>query len=107
MRILPGGGMPLGLFPDAEPGAHEIELGEGDLLFLFTDGVTEARSPQMAYFEDRLTDELAALAGRPPAEIIPAMQSLVVEFSLNDLRDDMTMLAVRIGAAPASGDAPG
>ncbi len=107
VRILPGGGMPLGLFPDAEPGAHEIELGEGDLLFLFTDGVTEARSPQMAYFEDRLTDELAALAGRPPAEIIPAMQSLVVEFSLNDLRDDMTMLAVRIGAAPASGDAPG
>jgi PAS domain S-box-containing protein len=102
VQILPGGGMPLGLFPDAEPGTQEIELSQGDLMFLFTDGVTEARSPEMAYFEDRLTDELAALAGRPPAEIIAALQSLVVEFSLNELRDDMTMLAVRVGDSPAA-----
>ena len=98
--ILPGGGMPLGLFPDAEPGTHEIGLGQGDLVFLFTDGVTEARSPEMAYFEDRLTDELAALASLPPAEIIAGLQSLVVEFSLNELRDDMTMLAMRVGDPP-------
>jgi serine phosphatase RsbU (regulator of sigma subunit) len=102
VRMLPGGGMPLGLFPDAEPGTHEIELGQGDLVFLFTDGVTEARSPEMAYFEDRLTDELAALASRPPAEIVAGLQSLVVEFSLNDLRDDMTMLALRVGDNPAA-----
>lgn len=102
VRILNGGGMPLGLFPDAEPGAQEIRLSQGDLLFMFTDGVTEARSPEMAYFEDRLTDKLAALASRPPAEIIAAMQSLVVEFSMNDLRDDMTMLAMRVGAEPAA-----
>lgn len=102
VRMLPGGGMPLGLFPDAEPGTHEIELGQGDLVFLFTDGVTEARSPEMAYFEDRLTDELAALASRPPAEIVAGLQSLVVEFSLNDLRDDMTMLALRVGDRPAA-----
>jgi serine phosphatase RsbU (regulator of sigma subunit)/PAS domain-containing protein len=102
MRMLNGGGMPLGLFPDAEPGTQDVELSQGDLLFLFTDGVTEARSPEMAYFEDRLTDELAALAGRPPAEIIGAMQALVVEFSMDELRDDMTMLALRVGGAPAT-----
>ncbi len=101
VRILPGGGMPLGLFPDAEPGTQEIGLGKGDLVFLFTDGVTEARSPEMAYFEDRLTDELAALASLPLAEIIAGLQSLVVEFSLNELRDDMTMLAMRVGDTPA------
>lgn len=28
------------------------------MLFFFTDGVTEARSPELTYFEDRLTDEL-------------------------------------------------
>ncbi len=102
VRILPGGGMPLGLFPGAEPGTHEVELAAGDLVFLFTDGVTEARSPEMAYFEDRLTDELAALASLPLAEIVSALQSLVVEFSLNDLRDDMTMLAVRVAGHPSS-----
>jgi len=102
VRLLNGGGMPLGLFPDAEPGTQKVELSQGDLLFLFTDGVTEARSPEMAYFEDRLTDELAALAGRPPAEIISAMHALVVEFSMDDLRDDMTMLALRVGPGAAA-----
>ena len=66
------------------------------MLFFFTDGVTDARSPDNAYFEDRLTDELAALAGRAAYEVISAMRALVLEFSLNDLRDDMTMLVLRV-----------
>jgi serine phosphatase RsbU (regulator of sigma subunit) len=102
VRMLTGGGMPLGLFPDAEPGVQDIELSPGDLLFLYTDGVTEARSPDLAYFEDRLTDELSALAGRAPADVISALRALVVEFSVNELRDDMTMLAVRSGVGPAA-----
>ena len=102
VRMLEGGGMPLGLFPDAEPAGQDVELSPGDLLFLFTDGVTDARSPELAYFEERLTDALASLAGRPPAEVVSAMQTLVVEFSMNDLRDDMTMLALRVGAVPAT-----
>ena len=101
VRVLDGGGMPLGLFPDAEPGTQDVELSPGDLLFLFTDGVTEARSPELAYFEERLTDAVASLAGRSPAEVISAMQTLVVEFSQNELRDDMTMLALRVGPGPA------
>ena len=102
VRVLDGGGMPLGLFPDAQPGAQDVELSPGDLLFLFTDGVTEARSPELAYFEERLTDALASLAGRSPAEVISAMQTLVVEFSQNELRDDMTMLAMRVGPGPVA-----
>jgi serine phosphatase RsbU (regulator of sigma subunit) len=100
VRMLHGGGMALGLFPDAVAATEELDLGRGDVLFLFTDGVTDARSPDMAYFEDRLSDELSALAGRPPAEIVSAMQTLVLEFSMNDLRDDMTMLVLRVGDPP-------
>ncbi len=96
VRMLPGGGLPLGLFPECEPASAELELVPGDMLFFFTDGVTEARSPENAYFESRLTDELAALAGRPAHEVISAMRALVLEFSLNDLRDDMTMLVLRV-----------
>ena len=96
VRMLPGGGLPLGLFPDCEPASAELELSPGDMLFFFTDGVTEARSPENAYFEGRLTTELAALAGRPAHEVISAMRALVLEFSLNDLRDDMTMLVLRV-----------
>jgi serine phosphatase RsbU (regulator of sigma subunit)/PAS domain-containing protein len=101
VEVLRGGGMALGLFPDAEMSAEDIELAEGDTLFLFTDGVTEARSPDMEYFEERLTDELGQLAGRTATEVVSAMQSLVLEFSQNELRDDVTMLVLRVAARPA------
>ena len=64
-----GGGLPLGLFPDAEPATQELALDDGDILFLYTDGVAQARGPDNTYFEDRLTDELAALAGREAEEV--------------------------------------
>ncbi|HWG62019.1 MAG TPA: SpoIIE family protein phosphatase [Streptosporangiaceae bacterium] len=99
-EILRSGGLPLGLFPDVEPGREEIDLEPGDVLFFFTDGVTEARSPEMAYFEDRLTDELSRLAGRAPKDIVDGLQSLVLEFCRNELRDDMTMLVMRVGQQP-------
>ena len=101
VRLLDGGGMALGLFPGAEPGIQEIDLRPGDLFFMFTDGVTEARSPEMTYFEERLADKLASLAGRPPTEVCSAMRTLVLEFSMNDLRDDMTMLVLRVGKPPS------
>ena len=44
VEILEGDGLPLGLFPDAEPGRLELELHKGDVLFFYTDGVTEARN---------------------------------------------------------------
>src|SRR5271155_4162354 len=62
VRMLDGGGLPLGLFPDAETGTQELTLDTGDVLFLYTDGLAQARGPDHAYFHDRLTDELAGLA---------------------------------------------
>ena len=75
-----------------------MELREGDVLFFYTDGVTEARSADLAFFEDRLADELASVAGRSAAETVHAVQELVTSFSDGELRDDVTMLAVRVGS---------
>jgi serine phosphatase RsbU (regulator of sigma subunit) len=58
--------------------------------------VTEARGEDMSYFEDRLADQLAGVAGGTAAEIVRAVQELVTEFSGDELRDDMTMLAVKV-----------
>ncbi|HEX9040857.1 MAG TPA: SpoIIE family protein phosphatase [Trebonia sp.] len=97
VEILEGGGLPLGLFPDAEPGRMELELHKGDVLFFYTDGVTEARNADRGFFEDRLADALAAVAGRSAADIVRAVQELVNSFSAGELKDDVTILAVRVG----------
>ena len=94
--VLSGGGLPLGLFPDAEPERESIELGQDDLLFFYSNGVTDARSPDMEYFEDRLADELAGAAGRTAAQTTRMVQDLVARFSQDDLRDDMTILVARV-----------
>jgi serine phosphatase RsbU (regulator of sigma subunit)/PAS domain-containing protein len=98
--VLDGGGLPLGLFPDADPQVEEFELGQDDLLFFYSDGVTDARSPDMRYFEDSLADELAGLAGRSAAETARMVQGLVTSFSQDELRDDMTILVAKVKAPP-------
>jgi serine phosphatase RsbU (regulator of sigma subunit)/PAS domain-containing protein len=102
VQTMNGGGLPLGIFPDPGPQAQELELSKGDLLFFYTDGLTDARGPGPTSFEDRLTEELAALAGRPPAEVAARMQKAVLEFCGGLLRDDMTMLVLRAGEPPGA-----
>jgi serine phosphatase RsbU (regulator of sigma subunit) len=100
-RLVPGGGVPLGIFPDPEPATLHLELSDGDVLFCFTDGLTDARSPQAAYFEDSLADCLAQLAGGHAAEIVSDLRKAVLDFCDGVLLDDLTMLALRAGPAPA------
>ena len=56
--------------------------------------------PDMRYFEDRLADELAGLAGRSADEATRMIQGLVSRFSGDDLRDDMTILVAKVEAPP-------
>ncbi|HEY1705027.1 MAG TPA: SpoIIE family protein phosphatase [Trebonia sp.] len=97
VEILEGDGLPLGLLPEAPPSTASVELAQGDLLFFYTDGVTGARSAEQGFFEDRLADSLAAMAGRSASDTVRAVQELVTEFSGGELRDDVTILAVRAG----------
>jgi serine phosphatase RsbU (regulator of sigma subunit)/PAS domain-containing protein len=98
--VLGGGGLPLGLFPDADPHVELLELGPGDLMFFYSDGVTDARSAQMRYFEDNLSDELAGLAGRSAADTARLIQGSVTSFSQDELRDDLTILVAKVKAPP-------
>ena len=99
---MPGGGVPLGIFPDPEPATLELQLSAGDVLFFYTDGLADARSPQAVYLEDSLTDYLAQSAGRRAADIVSDMRGAVLDFSGGVLLDDLTMLALRAGAPPGS-----
>ena len=96
-----GGGLPLGLFPEAQPGLEEIDLAKGDTLFFFTDGLTETRSADMRYFEERLSDELVSLAGRSASDVVAGIQARAEAFSAGELRDDLTVLALRVLDPPS------
>ena len=101
VRLIGGGGLPLGLFPDAEPGTGKLDLADGDLLFFHSGGLTETRSPGLACFEEKLSDALTALAGRSAAEIVEAVRAQVAGLCGGEIRDDLTLLAVRVCGPPA------
>ncbi|HXS65354.1 MAG TPA: SpoIIE family protein phosphatase [Streptosporangiaceae bacterium] len=100
-QLIEGGGEPLGIFADGEAKVSELDLATGEVLFFCTDGLTGARSPEFEYFGERLTDSLAGLSGRSPADIVAGMQRLLVEFCGGVLLDDVTMLALRVGDPPS------
>jgi len=95
VRMMGGGGLPLGLFADAEPATQEVALDLGDVLFLYTDGVAQARGPDHTYFQDRLADELAGLAGLAPDQLVASMRRAMTDFVQGNLVDDVTMLVIR------------
>ncbi|MGX5655930.1 PP2C family protein-serine/threonine phosphatase [Geodermatophilus nigrescens] len=93
---------PFGL-QDAAPECCEFRLEPGDRLLLYTDGITEARSPQGDFFgEARLTGFLSAAAagGDRAPETVRRLMRRVLLHQADQLQDDasLVMLEWRSGA---------
>jgi sigma-B regulation protein RsbU (phosphoserine phosphatase) len=66
----------------------------GDVLLLYTDGVTEGRREASTYGEDALLATLAgAGAPRRPTQIVDAVMREVTAFQSGTLRDDIALVA--------------
>ncbi len=79
---------------------QEIQLSEGDEIFLYTDGVTEATNPAEELFgEDRLKECLDGAETTDPNEICQAVRSAVDKFADSAPQfDDITMVCVRLNS---------
>jgi len=91
----------LGVVEQPKMQERTISLAEGDMLLLYTDGLTEAFSPAGELFGDeRLADSLGCIPCSAD-EILMAVEERVNEFiDTIPLGDDMTMLAIkRVGAS--------
>jgi phosphoserine phosphatase RsbU/P len=97
LQRLGAGGMPLGLFAASTFEAREVVLGPGDLVCLYSDGITEAASPaDEEYGEDRLIELLAARRGAPLGGVIADLDRDTREFSRNQPQsDDQTVILLR------------
>jgi len=85
----------IGAFERWQGSACRARLYPGDLLVVFSDGVTEANSGEEEFGEARLIAGLRENSGRPVAEIVPAILDSVQRFSAGDQYDDLTLLAAR------------
>jgi PAS domain S-box-containing protein len=92
-------GRVLGVFDDAELGDSSLRLMPGEALVLYTDGVTEARSPDGDFFgEERLHDLLRSCSGLDAASLAGRIKNVVLDFQEGDPRDDLAVLVLRATA---------
>ncbi len=90
-------GLPLGLMPQGKYGAAELDLEHGDLVCIYSDGITECESPGEEEFGlERLIDLLAANHEEPLDEIISTIDATTSEFAQGRPQgDDQTVVLLR------------
>ena len=98
MELLEKGGLLLGVMKGMPYESETTRLEPGDVLALFTDGVTEAMSPEEEeYGEERLEALLRAHAGGTARQILDAVREDIRVFTADApiLSDDLTMIVVK------------
>ena len=101
-EALPGVGLAVGLDEgplfDEMLEEHEVKLESGDLIALYTDGITEAINPQGEEFgRDRLANALQRHVDKPLAEVVRTVDRYVRNFCvLAPRHDDRTLLLIRV-----------
>lgn len=86
----------LGIFKEWDCSVRKGCLLPGDILVLYSDGVTEAfNGDGEEYGESRLIDALMRNCHLPPRELIGSLVADVREFSRRDQQDDMTVIVAR------------
>jgi sigma-B regulation protein RsbU (phosphoserine phosphatase) len=89
-------GIPLGIFDDVTWQQGTTQIGPGDVLILYTDGVTEAQDRKEIFFgEKRLLETAQANLGRSAQDIQEALIKGVHEFTGDVPQfDDITLMVL-------------
>jgi sigma-B regulation protein RsbU (phosphoserine phosphatase) len=97
VRRLDVNGMVVGVFASAQYDSSAVTLEKGDLLLLYTDGITEPENEYDEMFgEERLIETVQRVAHKPNEEILREVFSAVNQWTFApDSADDMTMLIIR------------
>ncbi|HYZ15265.1 MAG TPA: PP2C family protein-serine/threonine phosphatase [Candidatus Acidoferrum sp.] len=96
VELLEHHGIVLGVDPAPSFPQIETSLAPGDLLTVYTDGLTEATNERgELYTLARLARDLIAYRDRPAQAIADALFERVRAYALGELRDDATILVLR------------
>ena len=97
LRRLEEGGVPLGIFQDAEFQEETIQLETGDLLVAFSDGVSEAPNGRGEPFgDDRIASCIMTNLRLDASLLLDRLLATVRQFSEGaEQQDDVTVLILR------------
>ena len=86
----------VGMLENQEYANAEMRLLPGETLLLFTDGITEARSPGGEFYgEGRIRAFLEANHGKSAEALCDTLEKEICDFQKMNLADDLTILALR------------
>lgn len=94
---IPSNGLPLGVFNSERFSTMKVKLAPKDSLFLFSDGLSEARNKSnIQYGEERLSTLIGSRNGISPEALIGVcLEDLKVFLSGAPKTDDLTMMVVQ------------
>lgn len=97
-RLRAANGTPLGIDRNYKYETGTRQLEDGDCIFLYTDGVTEAMDPQSSFFTDkRLEQVLGPMAGAPARAVVQEVIASVRDFAAGEPQaDDIAAMAIRL-----------
>jgi serine phosphatase RsbU (regulator of sigma subunit) len=92
------GGVTLGVLADARYDERPLALDPGDVLVMYTDGITEAESPSGEQFgTQRLEEIITRLAGSSAQEILDAIVEETLEWcGARGQSDDLTLVVLKV-----------
>jgi len=99
VQLIDSHGPPLGFVTGAEYGSETLVLEAGDVLLLYTDGISEAADSDLEMFgDDRLVAAIEQHCGDSPEILLQALRQSLATFTGRDRYDDdvsITVIKVR------------
>jgi PAS domain S-box-containing protein len=87
----------LGVVEEPAIACEELTLEPGETLVLYTDGLLEAGAPARVLGPSDVADELTGGGALSPAAVVERLDCLALSLAPGRLRDDLAMMAVRVG----------
>ncbi|MFG1695560.1 SpoIIE family protein phosphatase [Nonomuraea sp. NPDC049309] len=96
VRFAAGGGVPLGISPEAETEVQTLTVAAGETLVLYSEGLVSSRNERgEPYGEERLADVLGRCAGQPPSAVVKTVEEDRHAFSGGQVWDEIVVFALR------------
>jgi len=97
-QVFDKGGLILGMIPDVQYFSESVDLQTGDLIVMFTDGISEAMNRNEELFEEhRIKKCISDNCRKSAASLLDALIAEVRDFSAGcPQADDITVLTIRV-----------